>query len=32
VALRFVVGRDPEGKLSAAAFCGTDLQATPERI
>ena len=32
VAIRFVLVRDPEGKLSDAAFFCTDLQATPERI
>jgi hypothetical protein len=32
VALRFVLVRDPEGKLHDAAFCCTDLQATPEQI
>jgi hypothetical protein len=32
VALRFVLVRDPEGKLSDAAFFCTDLHATPEQI
>jgi DDE superfamily endonuclease len=32
VAIRFVLVRDPEGKLSDAAFLCTDLQATPEQI
>ena len=32
VAIRFVVVRDPEGKLSDAAFFCTDLHATPEQI
>jgi len=32
VALRFVLVRDPEGKLSDAAFFSTDLHATPEQI
>jgi hypothetical protein len=26
------LGRDPEGKWAAAAFCGTDWHATPEQI
>jgi hypothetical protein len=32
VAIRFVLVRDPEGKLSDAAFLCTALQATPEQI
>jgi DDE superfamily endonuclease len=32
VAIRFVLVRDPEGKLQDAAFCCTDLQATPQQI
>lgn len=32
VAMRFVLVRDPAGKLPAAAFFCTDLQATPEQI
>jgi DDE superfamily endonuclease len=32
VAIRFVLVRDPEGKLPDAAFCCTALQATPEQI
>jgi len=32
VALRFVLVRDPEEKLSDAAFCCTNLHATPEQI
>lgn len=32
VAIRFVVVRDPEGKLQDAAFFCTDLQATPDQI
>jgi DDE superfamily endonuclease len=32
VAIRFVLVRDPEGKLSDAAFFCTDLQATPAQI
>ena len=32
VAIRFVLVRDPEGKLPDAAFFCTDLQATPEQI
>jgi hypothetical protein len=32
VALRFVLGQDPEGKLSDAAFFGTALHAPPEQI
>jgi hypothetical protein len=32
VAIRFVLVRDPEGKLSDAAFFGTDLHATPEQL
>ena len=32
VAIRFVVVRDPEGKLQDAAFLCTALQATPEQI
>ena len=32
VALRFVVVRDPEGRLPDAAFFCTDLHATPEQI
>ncbi len=32
VAIRFVLVRDPEGKLSDAAFFCTALQATPEQI
>lgn len=32
VALRFVLVRDPEGKLSDAAFFCTDVHATPEQI
>lgn len=32
VALRFVVVRDPAGKLSDAAFFCTDVHATPEQI
>jgi len=32
VAMRCVLVRDPAGKLSAAAFFCTDLQATPEQI
>ena len=32
VAIRFVLVRDPEGKLQDAAFCCTDRQATPEQI
>jgi hypothetical protein len=32
VAIRFVLVRDPEGKLHDAAFFCTDLQATPEQI
>jgi DDE superfamily endonuclease len=32
VAIRFVLVRDPEGKLQDAAFFCTDLQATPEQI
>jgi len=32
VALRFVLVRDPEGQLPDAAFCCTDLQATPTQI
>ena len=32
VAIRFVLVRDPEGKLQEAAFCCTDLQATPAQI
>ena len=32
VAIRFVLVRDPEGKLQDAAFLCTDLQATPEQI
>jgi hypothetical protein len=31
-AIRFVLVRDPEGKLPDAAFLCTDLQATPEQI
>jgi hypothetical protein len=32
VALRFVLVRDPAGNLHDAAFCCTDLQATPAQI
>jgi hypothetical protein len=32
VVIRFVLVRDPEGKLSDAAFFCTDLHATPEQI
>ena len=32
MALRFVLGRDPAGKLWDAAFFCTDLHATPEQI
>jgi len=32
VAIRWVLVRDPEGKLPDAAFLCTDLQATPEQI
>jgi hypothetical protein len=32
IAIRFVLVRDPEGKLPEAAFLCTDLQATPEQI
>jgi DDE superfamily endonuclease len=32
VAIRFVLVRDPEGKLSDAAFFCTDVHATPEQI
>jgi hypothetical protein len=32
VALRFVLVRDPAGQLQDAAFCCTDLQATPVQI
>jgi hypothetical protein len=32
VALRFVLVRDPQGKLSDAAFFCTDVQASPEPI
>jgi hypothetical protein len=32
VAIRFVLVRDPQGKLSDAAFFCTDLHATPEQI
>jgi hypothetical protein len=32
VASRFVLVRDPEGKLQDAAFFCTDLQATPQQI
>jgi hypothetical protein len=32
VAIRFVLVRDPEGKLQEAAFFCTDLQAMPEQI
>jgi DDE superfamily endonuclease len=32
VPIRFVLVRDPEGKVSDAAFFGTDLHATPEQI
>ncbi len=32
VAIRFVLVRDPEGKLQDAAFFCTDLQATPKQI
>jgi DDE superfamily endonuclease len=32
VAIRFVLVRDPEGRLSDAAFFCTDLQATPTQI
>jgi hypothetical protein len=32
VAIRFVLVRDPEGKVSDAAFFCTDLHATPEQI
>jgi hypothetical protein len=32
VAIRLVLVRDPEGKLPAAAFLCTDLQATPDQI
>ena len=32
VAIRFVLVRDPEGKMSDAAFFCTDLHATPEQI
>jgi hypothetical protein len=32
VAIRFVLVRDPEGKLQDAAFLCTDLQATPAQV
>jgi len=32
VAIRFILVRDPAGKLQDAAFLGTDLQATPAQI
>ncbi len=32
VAIRFVLVRDPQGKLSDAAFFCTDLHATPEQV
>jgi hypothetical protein len=32
VAIRWVLVRDPEGKLPDAAFCCTDQQATPQQI